>query len=128
MEDTLFSLHPDAKMIYNTINSLKNLVDGENGLLNPNSPLVYSDKMPVFNKIMFAVKYLNRMCQVSDIERVIKQFEPDFKKNISTPLSKCKKHGALFSVNTTGSMKSVWYGLFAWVGEDGKLKEEYLGK
>ena len=128
LEKQLFSLHPDAELTYNVIKNMRQLANAPDGFLNPDSPLVYDNKLPVFGKIMFALKYRKQMSRVSDIEQVIKQFEPNFKKGLSTPLQKLKKSGAIFNVNTTGSNKTVWYGLLGWVDENGKIKEDYYMK
>lgn len=126
LEEHLYKLHPEAKLVYETINGFRSMVDAPDGLLNPDSPLVYDIKLTVIYKIMFALKYSRRFIKMSDINRIIKSFEPDFKKGLSTPLQKLKKQGGIISINTTGSNKTVYYGLVSWCGENGKIKEEYM--
>jgi hypothetical protein len=129
LENKLFSLHPKAKEIYALINGLKTFSFDEANppaVFQPVHKLVFDKNAPVVKKILFALKYLNSPVKVGEIEKAIKEFEPDFDKGFSTPLRILREDKLIDTYNPTGSNRDAYYGLKEWFVEDGKLKAEYL--
>lgn len=131
LEVKLFSLHPKAKEIYTLINGLKNFSFDDvktPNLFQTSTKLVFDKNAPVTKKVLFALNYLNKPSKVGDIERIIKDYQPDFDRGFSTPLRILKEDKHLNTYNPTGSNRDVFYGLSEWFNEDGTLKEEYFLK
>lgn len=128
LENKLYSLHPKAKELYNLINGLKSFSDIQIAPLTEvkNTPKHVFDKhAPVTRKIIFALKFLNRVAKVGEIEECIKEYEPDFDKGFSTPLRVLKEDNVIDTINPTGSNRDVYYGLKEWFNENGDLKSQY---
>lgn len=126
LETKLFSLHPKAKELYHLIAGLKNFTfDGVSPRQFSSPKLVFDKNDPVSKKIVFALKYINKVAKVGEIEKVIKEYEPTFNKGFSTALRVLKEDLAIDIYNPTGSNRDVYYGLSGWF--DGKnVKSEFM--
>lgn len=128
LEEQLFSLHPQAKTIYSTINNLRDLTPVE--LTHSKEEklvikLVFDKNAAATEQVKFALVYLNKASKITEIEKAIKEFDPEFNKGLNTPIDKLKKSESIDIYNPNNSNHSVFYGLKEWFNQDGTLKEEY---
>jgi hypothetical protein len=125
LEEALFSLHPSAREIYDLINKQKAI---EQGLPFSKGNVMFEKRSPVADKILFSLRQLSVFSKVSAIEKLIKSYDEDFNKGLSTPLTNLKESNKIRLLSPSGSRKDVYYGLKEWFNEDGTPNHEYLGE
>lgn len=129
LEAKLFKLHPDAKKVYSVINDLKDLIPVEKITNKPERvvvKLVFDKNWPATEQVEFALKYANKISKITEIEKIIKEFDDKFNKGLNTPIDKLKRLGTVITYNPNNSNHSVFYGLKDWFEDDGTLKDDYL--
>ena len=125
-EAKLFALHPEAKKIYELIDSLKDYLPKPKIAEKAKDKLVFDKNASATEQVVFALKYLGFASKIQEIEKAIKQFDEGFNKGLNTPIDKLKRADIIRTYNPNGSNHSVYYALKDWFNEDGKIKEEYV--
>lgn len=134
-EQKLFALHPKAVMYYQSIQLLKETYDKhvvsdmsqfKADYLPRQKRKGYNKDDKAANKVLYILNELKVFSRVGDILNRIKEYEPDFKSGLNTPINALKADDKIEVRKPTGSNRDTFYGFKSWLDENGNIKKEYM--